>query len=189
MTQQLDVCPLLRMAAQIPAWQPSLVWKHSLDASLSLGRIETERCLSVLLQHGIVVIHRHRAVSIASGRRPHPENGIVQNIGQNDCPNHNTDHGDEDSSQPHPKAWGRCLGHDARVSPCLANAPPPRSLSGLCPRPASPVCPDSAHVDNSPIRQANYRIRRESLLARVCCGPGEIPRAGLIIAVTLRPWP
>jgi len=182
MTQQLDVCPLLRMSAQIPAWQPSLVRKHSVDASLRLGRIETEVCLSVLLQHGIVVIHRHRAVSIANARRPHPENGIVQNIGQNHCPSRNTDHGDEDTSQPHPKAWGRCLGHDARLSPCLANAPRSSGLSSLC----SPV---SAHVDNSPIRQANYRIRRESLLARVCCGPREIPRAGLIIAVTLRPWP
>jgi len=108
------------MSAQIPAWQPSLVRKHSVDASLRLWRIETELCLSVLLQHGIVVIHLHRAVSIASARRPHPENGIVQNIGQNDYPNRNTDHGDEDSSQAHSKAWGRCLGHDARLSPCLA---------------------------------------------------------------------
>ena len=120
MTQQLDVCPLLRMSAQIPAWQPSLVREHSVDASLRLRRIETELCLSVLLQHGIVVIHRHRAVNIASARRPHPENGIVQNIGQNDYPNRNTDHGDEDPSQAHSKAWGRYLGHDARLSPCLA---------------------------------------------------------------------
>jgi hypothetical protein len=120
MTQQLDFCPLLRMSAQIPAWQPSLVRKHSVDASLRLWRIETELCLSVLLQHGIVVIHRHRAVNIASARRPHPENGIVQNIGQNDYPNRNTDHGDQDSSQAHSKAWGRYLGHDARLSPCLA---------------------------------------------------------------------
>ena len=134
MTQQLDVCPLLRMAAQIPARQPSLVWKHSLDASLRLWRIETELCLSVLLQHGIVVIHRHRAVSIASARRPHPENGIVQNIGQNDYPNRNTNNGAKDSSQPYSKAWGSCLGHDARLSPCLAT------------RPAPPVPPVSAHI-------------------------------------------
>ena len=120
MTQQLDFCPLLRMSAQIPAWQPSLVRKHSVDARLRLWRIETELCLSVLLQHGIVVIHRHRAVNIASARRPHPENGIVQNIGQNHRPSRNTDHGDEDTSQPHSKAWGRYLGHDARLSPCLA---------------------------------------------------------------------
>jgi hypothetical protein len=28
----------------------------------------------------------------------------------------------------------------------------------------------SPHIDNSPVRQANYRIRRELLLADACCG-------------------
>ena len=185
------------MSAQIPAWQPSLVRKHCVDASLRLWRIKTELCLSVLLQHGVVVIHRHRAVSIASARRPPPENGIVQNIGQNDYPNRNTDHGDEDSSQAHSKAWGRCLGHDARLSPCLAKpALLLQSLQSLRQSLLSPSLLTSlwltvstvsgsqslaqqslAHVDNSPIRQANYRIRWESLPASACHGP-ECAMAG-----------
>jgi hypothetical protein len=31
--------------------------------------------------------------------------------------------------------------------------------------------PITVNVDNSSVRQANYRIRRESLLASACCGP------------------
>ena len=78
----LDIRPLVWMAAQIPARQPSAVRKQSVHASLSLRRVKDQLSLTVLLQDGVVVIHRYRAVGVAIRYRPDLEHGVVQTIRQ-----------------------------------------------------------------------------------------------------------
>ncbi len=68
--------------------------KQRVHASLRPRRIKNELRLSILLQHGIVMIHGHRSVRVPVGRRPHPQSGIVQTIRQSCGRNHtkNCDH-------------------------------------------------------------------------------------------------
>ena len=75
--------------------------KQRVHASLSLWWIEDELRLSVLLQHSVIVIHSHRAVRVPMSRHPDPKDGVVQTIRQYGAPNHDKNHNDEDSSEPH----------------------------------------------------------------------------------------
>jgi len=68
-----------------------------MHTSLSLRRVENELRLSVLLQHGVVMIYGDRSVSIPVGRGQDPKDRIVQAIRQYDRPNHGKNRGNEDS--------------------------------------------------------------------------------------------
>ena len=72
--------------------------KQSIHTSLSLRRVENELGLSILLEHGVVMIHRHRSVRIPVGCSSDPENRIVHAIRKYGRPNHGKNHGHEDSS-------------------------------------------------------------------------------------------
>jgi hypothetical protein len=103
------------MPAQIPAGQPSSVREKSIHASLGLWRIKDELCFSVFLQHGVVMIYRHRAVSVAIGGGANTKNDVVQTIRKNRGADYDKNRGEQDSSQPRPEAERRCVNHDAKI--------------------------------------------------------------------------
>jgi hypothetical protein len=110
-----DIRSLLWMSAQIPAWQPSFVREQRIHTSLYLRRIENEFCLSILLQHGVIVIHRDCTIRVPIRRRPNPKNDVIQTIRQSRRSDYGKNHGDKDSSQPHSQVWSRCRCHAARL--------------------------------------------------------------------------
>jgi hypothetical protein len=85
------------MPTQIPAWQRSRVRKQSVHTSLSLRRVENKLGLSVLLEHGVVMIYGDRSVSIPVDRGSDSKNRKVQAIRQYGRPKHGKNRGDEDS--------------------------------------------------------------------------------------------
>jgi hypothetical protein len=96
---RLNIGPLVRVSAQIPAGQASRVRKQGMHAGLGLRRVEDERCLSVLLQNGVVVVHRNRPVGVPAGRSPYPKDDRVETICQNRRAHDGDGDDDEDSPQ------------------------------------------------------------------------------------------
>ncbi len=89
--------------------------KQGVHASLRLWRVEDELGLSILLKHGVVMIHRHRAVSIPIGGRPDAKDGVVQPIRQEYRSEHGKNCRDEKSSEPRSQARDRCRRHRAKL--------------------------------------------------------------------------
>jgi hypothetical protein len=85
------------MPAQIPARQSAGVREQGIHASLGLRRIENELSFSVLLQDGIVMIHRHRTIRVPVRRNSNPEDGEIQAKRQ-DRRAQQTEHGSEENS-------------------------------------------------------------------------------------------
>jgi len=73
------------------------VRKQSVHTGFGLRRIKGQRGLSVLLQHGVIVIDYDRTISISMGRGSEPENGKVQAVSQGSRPEHGKNRSDEDS--------------------------------------------------------------------------------------------
>jgi hypothetical protein len=110
-----DIGTLIRMATQVPARQKSAVRKCSVDARLGLWRIENQIRFAILLQNGVVVIDRYRAVRSAVGDDTNVEHGEIQGVDQGRRPKNCEQHGDEESSNPLPEGWRRSLIHEARL--------------------------------------------------------------------------
>ena len=109
----LDGGPLVRVLAQIPARQPSLMRKQRVHTSPGLRWIEGQRSLAVLLQHGSVVIHSHPAIGVTIGRLPHPQEGVVQTKRQQRRARKGDDRYAKQSQQPLSTALG--LVHAAKL--------------------------------------------------------------------------
>lgn len=88
-----------------------------MHASLGCGRVENELGLPVLLLHGEIVIHGHRAIRIPVRRRPQPENCVVQAESQRRRTGHRQNGSEESSFQPDSKVWRTDLGHGADYIP------------------------------------------------------------------------
>jgi hypothetical protein len=89
--------------------------KQGVHAGLSLRRIEDELCLSVLLQHGVVMVDRHRSVRIPAGGRADPKNCVIQPVRESGGPDHHKNCANENLSQPHSQVRDRGLSHEARL--------------------------------------------------------------------------
>jgi len=89
--------------------------KQGVHAGLHLRRVEDELCLSVLLQHRVVMMDRNRPVRIPASRRADPKNRVVDAIRHDRHPNHGKNYGDEHSPQPHSQVRDRGLSHEARL--------------------------------------------------------------------------
>ena len=77
-----------------------------MHAGLGLRRVEDERCLSVLLQNGVVVIHSNRPVHVPGGRSPYPKDYRVETI----CQNRRAQDGDGDDDEDSPQLGSEIRG-------------------------------------------------------------------------------
>jgi hypothetical protein len=60
--------------------------EHRIDASLGPWGVEDKLGLSVLLQDGVVVANRYRAISVPIRGYPYAKNGVVQAKRQSNHP-------------------------------------------------------------------------------------------------------
>ncbi len=110
-----DIRSLVWMLTQIPAGQPSLVRKQRTHAGLRLRWIEDELGLPILLQNGIVMIHRYRAVGVPIGRGADSEDCIVEAKGKSCRRGNAQNYGKKDSPQSNFEVGGRCRRHAGRL--------------------------------------------------------------------------
>lgn len=108
----LDIRPLVRMFAQIPAGRHSGVRKERIDAAFGLRRIEDELCLPVLLKNRVVVIHRNRAIGVVVRRGTNTEDSEVNAEGKDRNPKESQERADEDPPQFLAQIAGRWHGPD-----------------------------------------------------------------------------
>jgi hypothetical protein len=54
------------------------MWKQRIDTSLGAWRVEDKLGLSVLLEDGVIMVNRYRAVCVSIPSYPNPKNGVIQ---------------------------------------------------------------------------------------------------------------
>jgi len=154
----LDIRPLFRMPAQIPARQISSVGKQRIDASPRLRRIKKKFGLSILLQHRVVVPHHDRAVGTPVHRHSKPEDRIVRCEGKQTCSCNAEDCRKEYPPQSSFEVLRRTLTHEPELY--LAKSRPlssvfsvsPWFLGALSPHHISPltILPPTGKLPHSP---------------------------------------
>jgi hypothetical protein len=110
----LDVRPLLRMSAQIPARLHARVWKEGVHAGLRARRVEDELRLPILLQDGVVMSDDYRTVRIPIRDHAQAEQTKINCKRQKARPENREDCAQKNLPQSISEI-GHSLVHDARL--------------------------------------------------------------------------
>ena len=111
-TRRSNIGSLIRMAAQVPAWQRSRVREQRVHARLGLRRVENKLRLAVLLQDGRVVVHDDRSVGAALGGDSNLKYRKVQSVGEKRHSHDKENSAQEDSPELVCKITRRLHGRD-----------------------------------------------------------------------------
>lgn len=141
----LNVRALFGVALQIPARDKSILRKQSVGAGLRLGRIENELSLAAFLPHRVIAGNYDLSEGLATTGDAIAEYEVIGGIGQQ---SHKQEGGEPDEEDSRQKTLNSGPNGGAHGEPLYRRGSRRRFAAVY-------TC-----VDNTPLPQANYRIRR-----------------------------